>query len=305
MLKVRKKFVWRAHRGAVYDLVAHPSRAGYFYSCGGDGRLVAWESEQKNPRWEVSLRAPLYAMAYVPTLDCLVVGDNQEGLLFYDAQEGRLLGSSPVAGEVFYDLCVHGAHVMAAQKGGSLRFVSLGSKKTEKTLALSSERLRCLCINPTANECLVAGSDAVIRVLDLDSHQVKQSLRAHEKSVFSLCFTPNYLYLFSAGMDTRINVWSRGASGTYALHMELRGHRGTVNDVVVDETGDYFLSGSMDRSLKLWQTDNLSLLEVVDTMRHGYHSRSVNRLCWLPGRPGQFLSCSDDRHIVLWAHRGA
>ena len=305
MRKVRKKFVWRAHRGAVYDLVAHPSRAGYFYSCGGDGRLVAWASEERAPRWEVSLRGPLYAMAYVPTLDCLVVGSNREGLFFYDAQEGRLLGSSPVPDEFFYGLCAHGAHVMAAQKGGGLRFVSLASKKTEKVLALSSERLRCLCINPRANECLVAGGDAVIRVLDLDSLRVKQSLRAHEKSIFSLCFTPNYLYLFSAGMDAKINIWFRGGSGVYTLHRELRGHRGTVNGVVVDETGDHFLSGSMDRSLKLWRTDSLSLLEVVDTMRHSYHSRSVNGLCWLPGRPGQFLSCSDDRHIVLWAHREA
>jgi WD40 repeat protein len=53
----------------------------------------------------------------------------------------------------------------------------------------------------------------------------------------------------------------------------------------------------MDKSIKVWDLEELKLLKVIDKARHAGHGTSVNKLLWTPG---QLLSASDDRSISAW-----
>lgn len=302
--KIREKFVWSLHSAQVYGMATCLAAGDYFYSCGGDGKIIAWAYDSKKPRWLVQLTGPLYAIACVPSWKALVVG-GREGLYLYDLETGKKLHLFSIADEVFYDICVHEGRLLVAQGSGALGIINLDTQQQMPSISLSTQRLRSIALNPADNECLVAGSDNVISVLDASSYALKQHLHAHENSVFSLCFTPNNVYFLSGSRDTKINLWHRLASGSYELFRELRGHRGTVNSVAMRADGSYFLSGSLDGTIKLWQTNNLSLLGVAGAIWHRYHARSVNRVLWVPGRPAEFLSCSDDKHIVLWGLDGS
>jgi WD40 repeat protein len=55
----------------------------------------------------------------------------------------------------------------------------------------------------------------------------------------------------------------------------------------------------MDKSIKVWDTEELKLLKVIDRARHAGHGTSVNKLLWT-GFNNQLVSASDDRTISLW-----
>jgi WD40 repeat protein len=55
----------------------------------------------------------------------------------------------------------------------------------------------------------------------------------------------------------------------------------------------------MDKSIKVWDTNELRLLKVIDKARHAGHGTSVNKLLWTSYN-NQLLSASDDRTISVW-----
>jgi WD40 repeat protein len=55
----------------------------------------------------------------------------------------------------------------------------------------------------------------------------------------------------------------------------------------------------MDKSIKVWDAQNLRLLKVIDKGRHAGHGTSVNKLLWTSFN-NQLLSASDDRTISAW-----
>jgi WD40 repeat protein len=53
----------------------------------------------------------------------------------------------------------------------------------------------------------------------------------------------------------------------------------------------------MDKSIKVWDLEELKLLKVIDKARHAGHGTSVNKLLW---NTNMLLSASDDRSISAW-----
>jgi WD40 repeat protein len=101
--------------------------------------------------------------------------------------------------------------------------------------------------------------------------------------------------LLSGGRDAMLRVWD--VERDFALHSEQPAHWFTVNHIVFSPDGQLFATASRDKTLKIWDATDFRLLKVVDTVRHGGHINSVNRLLWLPGC---LVSCSDDRTAMLW-----
>jgi WD40 repeat protein len=61
--------------------------------------------------------------------------------------------------------------------------------------------------------------------------------------------------------------------------------------------GEHLLSSSMDKTIKIW-TKELELLKVMDYARNQSHINCINKVEWL--NTEQFVSCSDDRSLILW-----
>jgi WD40 repeat protein len=54
----------------------------------------------------------------------------------------------------------------------------------------------------------------------------------------------------------------------------------------------------MDKSIKVWNTEDMKLLKVIDRARHGGHGTSVNKILWLSEH--RLVSAGDDRNIIIW-----
>jgi WD40 repeat protein len=97
------------------------------------------------------------------------------------------------------------------------------------------------------------------------------------------------------GKDARVKQWSTD----FSLKNEVIGHIYAIHDLQFSPDGKWFATASMDKTVKIWETQGLKLLKVLDATRHGGHKNSVNKLIW-SSFDDLLVSASDDKNISIW-----
>jgi len=83
------------------------------------------------------------------------------------------------------------------------------------------------------------------------------------------------------------------------LRHTVAAHMFAINSLSISPKHDFFATGSMDKSIKVWDLETFRLLKVIDKSRHAGHTTSVNKVLWT-NYNNQLLSCSDDKKISIW-----
>ena len=126
---------------------------------------------------------------------------------------------------------------------------------------------------------------------------MRYAFKAHDNSVFTLKYSPDYRFLLSGSRDARLKSWNVWEN--YSLEKKIVAHIYAINHIEYSPDGQYFATASMDKSIKIWDAERLKLLKVIDRARHAGHGTSVNRLLW-SAHQNTLLSASDDRRISVW-----
>ncbi|KAL7670593.1 hypothetical protein ACOME3_005529 [Neoechinorhynchus agilis] len=123
-------------------------------------------------------------------------------------------------------------------------------------------------------------------------------LEGHKKRVTQLATTPaNDEILLSSSRDRTIMIWRITANDPFRFavaHKSLRGHGQSVTDVVFSSDGTFALSGSLDKSLRLWD-----IRSATCTRRFLGHEGDVLSVSF-SGDNRQIVSGSRDKTIKLW-----
>jgi WD40 repeat protein len=77
------------------------------------------------------------------------------------------------------------------------------------------------------------------------------------------------------------------------------GHIYAIHDIQFSPDGKWFATASMDKTVKVWESETLTLLKVLDASRHGGHKNSVNKLIWSSFND-LLVSASDDKNLSIW-----
>ncbi|MBY0433119.1 MAG: WD40 repeat domain-containing protein, partial [Cyclobacteriaceae bacterium] len=184
--------------------------------------------------------------------------------------------------------------LLIASGNGSVTVVDLPTLTIKKHLTFSQRSARTIAINPQAGEMAVGYSDNFIRVFSLDDFSLKREWQAHNNSVFTLAYTPDFELLLSGSRDARLKAWNDGV-----LMQEVAAHLFAINHIAFSPTGKHFVTCSLDKSIKVWRTADRTLLKVIDKARHAGHGTSVNKLLWSSFHQ-QLVTASDDRTISVW-----
>jgi len=130
-----------------------------------------------------------------------------------------------------------------------------------------------------------------------DSLQYRGMLVGHRGWVTSIATTYEQSNLvLSAGRDKRVMVWEltpEGDSCGYARR-SLNGHGETVQDVVISSDGQFALSGSWDKTARLWDLNTGSTVRTFQG-----HRKDVNSVAFSPDNR-QIVTGSRDKTIKLW-----
>jgi WD40 repeat protein len=152
--------------------------------------------------------------------------------------------------------------------------------------------VRCFCKIPGGNMA-IGSSDGYIRVFKPD-FSLANAWLAHANSVFSIIQHEDSL--ISVGRDAHIRKWDMKGED---IGDGVPAHIYSINSVVTSPCGHYLATGSMDKTIKIWEAGSLKLLKVLDFARYGGHKNSINRLLWTSFQD-LLVSGSDDKNISVW-----
>ena len=287
------------HSDAVYALAGRPG-SDQIFSGSADGMVVAWNAAHPEADGELLARVDnsVYALHELPGRGLLLLGHNFQGVQAIDLQSKTLAHATALPPVAIFDLVYSETRqrLYCALADGTLAVLRGSDFRLENLLRISQQSLRCLALSDARHELVVGSSDHLVRVLDLDSLEVKTTLTDATNSVFSVVYSPDEQHLLAAGRDAHLR---RYTTADYALQDAVIAHMYAINNLAFSGDGRYLATCSLDKSIKLWDAGSLALLRVLDRARAAGHGTSVNKLVW-PGSQQRLVSCSDDRSLAVW-----
>ena len=229
----------KAHEGPIWSLHVHP-----------DGRSMATGSADKSARFynfEViqeeipgtKRTTPRFKLAHIRTLK---VADDILSLRF--SPDARLLAISLLDNTV------------------KVFFVD----SLKLFLNLYGHKLPVLNMDISYDSKLVVtcSADKNVRLWGLDFGDCHKAFFAHQDSIMQVAFIPhnqdgNGHHFFSASKDRMIKYWD---GDKFEQIQKLDGHHGEIWALAVSRTGEFIVSASHDKSIRVWdQTDEQIFLE--------------------------------------------
>ncbi|WP_427157181.1 eIF2A-related protein [Aliinostoc sp. HNIBRCY26] len=136
-----------------------------------------------------------------------------------------------------------------------------------------------------------ASADKTIKIWDIQTQKLLQTLKGHQDRVTSISFSPDNQTIVSGSADKTIKIWQ--LSNGHLLRT-ITGHHDVVNTVNFSPDGQILATGSDDKTIKLWQVTDGKLLQ--NLQGHGLAIASVK---FSPN--GKILaSASWDNTIKIW-----
>lgn len=288
-LQIERIDTFSGHRGPVYAL--ENGVDSLFYSAGSDGWVVQWNLAKPDLGKVIAqIDGSVYAMK-LDASGILWIGHNNEGIQGIRVADQTQAFAIPTKGLSIFSIAFVGPNAWIGHNEGLITVVDMATKSIVKHIKASSKSVRSFCLL-SDDRVAVGYSDGFIRVFDAD-FQLSQTFHAHDSSVFSLQSRGGELY--SVGKDARIKHWSVN----FKLLNEVIGHIYAIHDLQFSPDGKWFATASMDKTVKVWESDTLTLRKVLDASRHGGHKNSVNKLIW-SSFDDLLVSASDDKNLSIW-----
>jgi WD40 repeat protein len=285
------------HKGSVYALA--DARDGRFFSSGADGWVVEWRLDSpEQGRLLAQMPGAVYAISFLPEKQLLAVAVNNDGFHFLDLRDGALsFALASGEGNWFRMKNLPDGRILASGSGGRIALIE-PEERSIKFFQSGMKDLRSVAHLPGGN-IVLGTSGPAIRMHDSGLNFQQEINSGHSKTIFGLAAYPDGRRMLSSGRDAKLNLHEKNDSGNWEIRQSVPAHLYGIHDVCLHPQKTLLASGSMDKTIKIWDAENLRLLRVLDRSRHDGHSHSVNQLCWL-AEPDLLLSCSDDRSILAW-----
>lgn len=260
---IESQLVASCHYGPIND-IAFP------YGCPD---LAVTSSHGDMRIWNIKSKKELLRIQ-VPNLDCLCSLVTPSGTAILSGwNDGKIRAFKPESGKLKFVIPdAHTDTVTALaiadddrRPGDPYRIVSGGSEgrvrvwkvtDTHQTMVISLKEHRgsinAIKVNADSTQCITASADGSCIVWDLTKYVRLTAL--FESNVFeAVCYHPDESQMLTCGLNHKISYWD-SADGEVIRVIDGGEEAMICLDIV--QKGDFFVSGSKDKSLKLWHYDN-------------------------------------------------
>jgi WD40 repeat protein len=167
-----------------------------------------------------------------------------------------------------------------------------------------------VAFNPAGTQLATGCHDGTVRTWDVAKGQQLKQINAHTTpmpaAVYCVAWSPDGKQLVSSSYDHSLKLWD-AAAGTLVREFKAykekdfeKGHHDGVFAVAFSPDGKFLVSGSSDRSIKIWNTADGSV--VRDLINPNFKAPPTNPLPQIPqAHPGQVYSLQvspDGKYIV-------
>ena len=292
-LLITRKVQLTGHRSSIYTMAEIPGTS-QFLSAGGDGWIVGWDKrgEQEDGTLLAQVEGKIFSLQYCTDQDLLLAGDMNGHLYFIDLKQKKTVKRLVLHKGSLFDILVFGKYALTCGADGFISLVDIEKMLPEISIEVSRSGLRCMAKD--TNHVYIGGSDNAIHQLHLSSlEKCNTKLQAHGNSVFSLCIDHKGT-LFSGGRDALLKSHRLPSMEE---EQSVQAHWYTINRLVGLQD-NYLISASRDKTVRVWNTESMTLVKSLDAAKGG-HVNSVNHVLVFE-KEGMMATCGDDRSVILW-----
>lgn len=249
------------HHGPVND-IAFPE---------GCNDLVVSSSTGDIRVWNVRVKQELLRIQ-VPNLECLCCNVTPTGTAIISGwNDGKIRAFYPETGRMKFVIpdahservtalavCDNDAHspyrIVSGGAEGKVRIWKVTSSHQALLVSLKEHRgaVNCIKVNKDSSQCISASADGSCIVWDLERYV--RILAFFEPNVFaSIRYHPDESQMLTCGSNHKITYWD--ATDGQAIRV-IEGGDAIMTALDIEPEGEFFVSGSEDRLLKVWHYDD-------------------------------------------------
>ena len=274
------------HNSSIYKVIPLDDQS--FISLGGDGFIVSWNVHEQDGHLIAQSEDKFFTGCKIND-DILVAGAFSGQLYWFDLKKKEIIKRVQHHKKAIFSALMHQSHLYTASEDGCIVAWDTHRMAPLSTFHVSPYGLRSLEV---IDEDILAAGDmnGHLFCIDYASFSIKETFKAHDKTVFSILRTEDFI--FTGGRDAMLRKWD---PESLELQHEIPAHWFTINDIKLND--DKLITASRDKKIRVWDK-NLELLQSID-VQSGGHINSVNCLAIMEDS-GLVISCGDDRSIKVW-----
>jgi WD40 repeat protein len=248
---------------------------------GTDGQRAVnvWDVSDRRLHFEIAVGRdsflPFQAVGFSPDGQYLVTGKADGAVQVWDAETGRkveVLGAR--TGQESNTFAAHnstiralvfsrdGKHFASASGDGEVKLWD-GMRLNQKQEPLLTLHARVpgpsvnVAFSPDGRRLATGGEENTVIIRDVETGEELTLRGEHSGEVYTLAFSPDDdgRLIATAGEDSAVKVWD---SHTRKLIHSFRGHTGLVTSLSFSPDGRRLVSGSRDKTLKVWDMTQLN-----------------------------------------------
>ncbi|KAK9696287.1 Protein sof1 [Basidiobolus ranarum] len=283
------------HADGVYCMAKHPKDLQNLISGSGDGEVRVWRLSEQQTLW----RAPnahkgiVRGVCAFPQLDNFIsVGvDKTVKIWSLDSDEpvNTFFGKS-----VFNAVDHHREEPWFATSGNDVEIWDVNRSEPTQTFSWGADTINAVKFNQTETNILAScGTDRTITLYDLRSSTPLAKLVMQLKTN-ALAWNPMEAFNFTAANEDH-NCYTFDMRKMDRAINVLKDHVSAVLDVDYSPTGEEIVTGSYDRSIRIFRAREGHSRDV-------YHTKRMQRIfCVKYSMDNKYvISGSDDANVRLW-----
>lgn len=282
--------------------------AGAIYTCGYDDQFVYTGSADKFvTRWlidkgiqdnfVINLEQTVYSLAFINANSQLIVGLSTGSIHVFDLALKKEIKHftqhiKPVFSITSNDIL---AQFYIGDSDGNLSIWNSKTLELMIYLPLDCGKIRNICTSANGELIVLSCQDGTTRIFDSTHFNEIITIDSHKGGASVAHFhTLNPELLLTGGKDALLKVWDWKSMCQLT---SIPAHNYVIYSIVFLENGKIFATASRDKSIKIWDSEKLKVLQKLD-FKVGGHRHSVNALTKISEE--SFTSVGDDKKVIIW-----